>query len=277
MQTVRRRNAWLKVHATRKMSRAKGVRNKGLKLGLLVLLAYSCSYILTLLVRRQLHGYLDVPPLVQENIDMGRIMRHQQRLPVALPVEPVLPGRGIMEAAVSAITTNQDTVMAAEKELNLAPNPDGPHSSNDFLDDVDTTTSVAMTTSTRNQTIRWRGGGFPHGELTEDPAVKTILYWNNMFTSRDYRFGVGHYPFVVNGCPVSTCQTTWNRTWLDRASVVLFHGPWIDEKGPLPDYRPPGQLYYLILNEPQSIISKQVRGDVACDVTACTWHNKSVG
>ncbi|KAK7084032.1 Galactoside 3(4)-L-fucosyltransferase [Halocaridina rubra] len=50
-----------------------------------------------------------------------------------------------------------------------------------------------------------------HPEL-DDPSLKRILLWNDMYGKLHYTFGLGREPFIRAGCPINKCITTSNRT-----------------------------------------------------------------
>ena len=55
---------------------------------------------------------------------------------------------------------------------------------------------------------------------------KKILYYNNYFHLKHWRFGVGNEPFVSNNCPEQNCFVTRDRNLLTSFTdfdAVLFH------------------------------------------------------
>ncbi|XP_037090987.1 alpha-(1,3)-fucosyltransferase 7-like [Pollicipes pollicipes] len=77
-----------------------------------------------------------------------------------------------------------------------------------------------------------------------------ILYWTTNYGSADFSFGFGAAPFV--GCPVNNCVTTNNRTMLDSAAAVLFHGRSMSAKH-LPKRRRADQRFVFVLREPPTL------------------------
>ena len=88
----------------------------------------------------------------------------------------------------------------------------------------------------------------------EEAGYKTILFWNTFFHSDDFRFGVGHQPFIEHKCPVHQCITTMDKKKLSQADLVMFHGPRI-ENFPPPKPRPKGQVYAYVQQEPHYAMS----------------------
>ena len=57
-------------------------------------------------------------------------------------------------------------------------------------------------------------------------SSKKILYFNDYFHLKDWRFGYGHEPFMTNQCPEQNCFVTRNRSLLSSLAdfdAVLFH------------------------------------------------------
>lgn len=84
--------------------------------------------------------------------------------------------------------------------------------------------------------------------------TKTILFWHPFFSDRDYNFGFGNTPFFYNGCEVTDCYTTENKSMLsvDQFDVIVFHGPYLHSSA-FPKQRSPHQVYvYFNMESPQN-------------------------
>jgi len=54
------------------------------------------------------------------------------------------------------------------------------------------------------------------------PQLKKILYYNTFFGQEDFYYGFGHHHFV-EGCDVSNCYATKNRSLLCKLIFGLFN------------------------------------------------------
>ena len=57
-------------------------------------------------------------------------------------------------------------------------------------------------------------------------SSKKILYFNNYFHLKDWRFGFGNQPFLSNKCPEQNCFVTKDRALLSSLAefdAILFH------------------------------------------------------
>lgn len=60
--------------------------------------------------------------------------------------------------------------------------------------------------------------------LNNTQATKLILFWNEFFRFKHFRYGVGkRTPFVDHQCPVSNCELTEDKSRLDEADLVIVH------------------------------------------------------
>ena len=71
-------------------------------------------------------------------------------------------------------------------------------------------------TLTRNQSIDFK--------CLNKNKIKRILFWNSFFRNEDYNFGIGKIkPFVKNRCPVVNCETTKDKSKLNKSHYVITH------------------------------------------------------
>ena len=58
--------------------------------------------------------------------------------------------------------------------------------------------------------------------MTNDNSIKKILYYTSFIDHEDLLFGVGHNPFIEEGCPVTNCFVTNNRSLLSEYYIIKF-------------------------------------------------------
>ncbi|XP_042210045.1 alpha-(1,3)-fucosyltransferase C-like [Homarus americanus] len=83
----------------------------------------------------------------------------------------------------------------------------------------------------------------------DDPPLKKILLWNDMYGKPHYFFGLGREPFVRAGCRVNTCYTTADRLRfpLDQLDAVAWHFRAQDQT--LPSQRSTHTRYVFVMQE----------------------------
>lgn len=80
---------------------------------------------------------------------------------------------------------------------------------------------------------------------TSENNLLIVLYWTKAFSRIDFNLGLGVTPF--NKCAYH-CVATANKSQLDQAAAVLFHGRTLVHTAP-PQRRSPEQLYVFSLRE----------------------------
>ena len=91
--------------------------------------------------------------------------------------------------------------------------------------------------------------------------TKTILIWNAHSRFELDVFGQGRQPFVDNGCRVSDCFITKNRSWaaLHQFDAVIFNMPPLSiHKLPVDRHRRADQRYIFFSQEPPTYIGEEV-------------------
>lgn len=79
---------------------------------------------------------------------------------------------------------------------------------------------------------------------------KIILFWTPYYDRADFTIGFGQNPFIQAGCKVTNCETTADRSMLNRSSAVIFHSLQFKKKDrPDPSTRLPSQRYIFYLYE----------------------------
>ena len=89
---------------------------------------------------------------------------------------------------------------------------------------------------------------------SEPPSlVKTILFWNTYFGSKDFEFGLGSVPFGQCSFTRHQCQTTADRALFNQSDAVVFHVLSIrNGSKDMPTYRLPHQRWiFLVLESPE--------------------------
>jgi hypothetical protein len=79
--------------------------------------------------------------------------------------------------------------------------------------------------------------------LNQSKNLKLILFWNKMWNVRDdFYFGLGREkPFLENGCPVTKCEITTNKSQINESDLVITH-MLADIENP-PKFRPSKQRW----------------------------------
>ena len=88
--------------------------------------------------------------------------------------------------------------------------------------------------------------------VRSEQSNKIVLFWNKLYSSNDYNFGLGHSPFMKWNCSVPMCTTTTDRSLFEEAHAVVFHlfGNQISHKRyKLPARAHPGQIYVMAIFE----------------------------
>ena len=74
-------------------------------------------------------------------------------------------------------------------------------------------------------------------KLKENPKLKRILYWNELYGRTNYGFCCGRGPYKKNNCANDACYTSKDRTGdLSMFDAIVFHGRNIN-KNDLPPKR----------------------------------------
>ncbi|XP_069165577.1 alpha-(1,3)-fucosyltransferase C isoform X2 [Procambarus clarkii] len=83
----------------------------------------------------------------------------------------------------------------------------------------------------------------------DNPPLKKILFWNEVFDLKHFWFGFGREPFLRAGCRVNTCMTTGDRSRFPHEEIdaLLWHFR-SDDKS-LPTQRSPHTRYVFWLME----------------------------
>ncbi|XP_069169703.1 uncharacterized protein [Procambarus clarkii] len=83
---------------------------------------------------------------------------------------------------------------------------------------------------------------------TDNPPLKKILFWNEVWGKRNFYFGFGREPFVRAGCRVSTCTTTADRTAFPLRDVdaILWHIPSRDMTFPGERWRHTRYVFWML-------------------------------
>ena len=82
--------------------------------------------------------------------------------------------------------------------------------------------------------------------LDENENKKLILFYNTWFGSQDFEIGRGYRtPFKNIGCPVTSCETTSDKTRLNDSDIVITHMR--DSIPEIPKYRPKNQRWLFLL------------------------------
>jgi len=72
---------------------------------------------------------------------------------------------------------------------------------------------------------------------------KRILYWTEFYGSKNMLFGFGKEPFIRNGCPVTNCWASADRSDLNRSDAIIFHVNTDFNETDLPGHRFQNQRY----------------------------------
>ena len=84
--------------------------------------------------------------------------------------------------------------------------------------------------------------------LNADGQVKKILYWNGFFGDKSFEYGLGvKQPFVANNCPVTNCETFYDRQRIAESDLILVHMR--DSVGQLPTPRGANERWVFALYE----------------------------
>ncbi|XP_064093761.1 alpha-(1,3)-fucosyltransferase C-like [Macrobrachium nipponense] len=83
----------------------------------------------------------------------------------------------------------------------------------------------------------------------EDPSLKKILFWNDMYGKFHYSFGLGREPFVRAGCLFNKCVTTSNhsRYPFSQLDALVWH--FRSEDKELPPERSQHTRYIFVMEE----------------------------
>ena len=75
--------------------------------------------------------------------------------------------------------------------------------------------------------------------ISQDNAIKTILFWNSFHHQLDYGIGLGSEALASRGCPVDRCSFTVDKTQLQTVDAIIIDGFQSD----LPQWRGENQIY----------------------------------